>query len=563
MAPPVDVRGGEGESPALTNGRINLGLTGVIIPINNVGSIGVVADQQPHELPLHAWNDARNIRFREGFAEKIAGQQAVFDPPTVAPYFLLPITSTTAYWWIYAGLTKVYAQQGATHFNITRQTAGNDVNYAATADLGWTGCVLGGVAILNNGVDGPQKWPAISGSQRLEALDYVTGVSSWTSLSYKCGAMRAFKNFLVALDVTKSSTRYPHLVKWSHPAAPLTVPDSWDEASAVKDTGEVSLSQSNGFVVDCAQLRDVNIVYKEDTIWGMQFVGGLSIFRFYPIFNQLGILSRNCAVEFFSGKHFVFGNGDIVVHDGQSMTSILSKRMRRWLFDRIDSTYRTRSFVVVNPKHKECWACYSTAGNAAPNEALIWNWETSTLGVRQLPGIAFGQAGIVDTSAATDTWASDNEPWSSDSSVWGARSFSLSEPAVILAGSTDTKLYQADETEQFAGVDINAYLERTGLGIPPRQDQSLPDVTRQKFLRAVYPRIEGVNGRAVNVRVGRQDFVDGPVTWLEPQSYVIGSTRRIDVRVSGRMFAVRFEATGNFDWRLHGYDLDADFIGMT
>ena len=37
------------------------------------------------------------------------------------------------------------------------------------------------------------------------------------------------QNYLIALDLTKSGTRYPHMVKWSAAADPGTVPASWDE----------------------------------------------------------------------------------------------------------------------------------------------------------------------------------------------------------------------------------------------------------------------------------------------------------------------------------------------
>lgn len=534
----------------------------MIVPFNGLGDIGVIADLQPHELPLNAWSAARNVRFREGFVEKFLGETPVFDPPTITPYFLLPVQAATAYWWIYAGLLKVYVFQGGTHSNITRQTASVDVDYSATADKGWTGCVLGGIPILNNGIDPPQMWNPVGAGQRLLPLDYVTGTSTWASLGHECGAMRSFKNFLVALDVTLGSTRYPHMVKWSHPAVPGAVPASWDPADATKDAGEVDLAQSNGFAVDCLQMRDTNIIYKEDAIWGMQFVGGLSIFRFFPIFQQLGILNKNCAVEYFSGKHLVFAGGDVVVHDGQNMQSILSKRLRRSLFDRINTTYRSRSFVVLDSRYKECWLCYVTGSATLPNEALVWNYETGALTFRELPGLAHAASGLIDLSSVGDTWDQDSAPWDTDGSAWNALGFSLAEPDFLLASALNTKLLKGDTTQQFSGANMTSFVERTGLGVPLSREQPHPDITRRKFLRAIYPRIEGVNGRQVSVRVGYQDKIDGSVTWLAPMQYTIGSTRRLDLRVSGYLFSTRFETTDDTDWRLHGYDLDVDAMGV-
>ena len=534
----------------------------MIVPISDLSQHGLVKDRPPHELPLNAWSDARNIRFRGGFAEKFLGHTAVFGAASVAPYFLLPASSLTTFWWVYAGLEKVYVTQGGFHTNITRQTATVDVNYTGTALDRWTGAVLNGLVVLNNGKDSPQKWPSISASAQLESLDYVTGTSTWESVGYRAGAMRSYKNFLVAVDITKGATRYPHLVKWSHPAAPGLIPSTWDETDTTSDAGEYPLSQTNGFVLDCVQLRDTNIIYKEDTIHGMQFIGGLGIFRFYPIFNQIGMMARNCALEFFSGKHAVFGNGDCVVHDGQNMHSILSDKMRRTLFARIDSSKKGLCFIVYNQKFKEIWFCYCSQGAALPDEALIWNTENGALSFRELPGTAHINSGLVDTSAVSDLWDADTTSWDSKVTSWDDVGFTLAEPDMLIAGTTNSTLLKADSSAQFSSANMTVMLERTGLGIPPRQDGALPDITRWKFLRALYPRIEGTIDAKVSVQVGTQDFISGPITWQPKMDYKIGSTRRLDMRVKGRMFAVKFESQGNFNWRLHGYDLDADFLGL-
>lgn len=525
------------------------------VPVKALDQYGLISDQPAHELPPNAFSEGRNVRFRDGKVEKFQGHAAVFGDPPIAPYYLVPIASLTANWWVYPGLAKVYAYQGGGHHNITRQTAAVDVDYAATADNVWTGGLLGLKLVLNNGFDPPQKWADVSGSQRLEPLDYVTGFSTWASLNYRCSALRVFRSFLVALDVTKVTNRYPHMIKWSHPAVPGEFPVSWDETDPSKDAGEVSLSQTNGFVLDCAQLRDTNIIYKEDAVFGMQFVGGLNVFRFYPIFNQIGAMSRNCAVEYFSGRHFVFGAGDVVQHDGQGMESVLTRRRRRWLFSRINSNKRARCFVTVVPRAKECWACYPVEGADIPNEALVWNWETGALTVRDLPGVSYISPGVVDLGSLPDTWASDSEPWVSDATAWNARAVTLTEPEILMASSANSKFYLGDSTEQFAGQPMTAVVERSGLGIDGK------DLASRLFLRSIFPRVEGPSGAVLKVWVGGQDTADSPIFWEGPREFRIGLDRKVDFRMNSRMLAVKFQSEGNFSWKLSSYDLDVDFVG--
>ena len=51
----------------------------------DLGKIGVVKDVASQELPINAWSDAMNMRFRNGGIERMKGEQQVFATPTVTP----------------------------------------------------------------------------------------------------------------------------------------------------------------------------------------------------------------------------------------------------------------------------------------------------------------------------------------------------------------------------------------------------------------------------------------------------------------------------------------------
>ena len=125
-----------------------------IIRVPNCGEIGVIQDLSQHELPINACTDAQNIRFLDGYVNQFFGHGQVYGTPSVIPYHVLPVSIGSARYWIYAPLEKIYAVTitggVAVHTNLTRQTAGVDVDYAATANS-WTSTVLGGIPILNPG----------------------------------------------------------------------------------------------------------------------------------------------------------------------------------------------------------------------------------------------------------------------------------------------------------------------------------------------------------------------------------------------------------------------------
>ncbi len=522
----------------------------MLIPFDEAGAVGILSGVPPHEVPQGAWTAGQNARMVDGAVHKFLGYQQVFNPPSVAPYWLLRTKTATAYYWLYASLTKVYVTDGAAHFNITRQTASVDVDYTATSLRRWNGGVLGGIPILNNGVDDPQMWNPVGTGQRLQLL------SNWPA-STKAEIIRTFKNYLVALDITKGSTRYARMIKWSHAADPGAVPSSWNEADPAVDAAESELSETSDLLVDCKPLRDFNVVYKEGTTWAMQYIGPPYIFRFSRLFGEFGLLTRDCAAEFF-GKHFVVSRDDIVVHDGQVAQSIFikpeRKKMAAALFGSIDTTNLNRCFVVRLLSKSEVWFCYPEAGATYCNKALIWNWRRDTLSIRDLPNVNFMRDGII-SEGATTTWDADSDTWNSDTTLWDQAAYSAANAELLAAGTNDTRLYRFDITDQGNGVDFTSYVERTQI---PLGEKRL-GVTQRYFIKEVWPRMTGSG--PVNVYVGGQESITAGVTWAGPFVFDPATDKRVMCSVNTPLPAIRFESTGNVSWTLEGFSLEVSPIG--
>ena len=522
------------------------------IPVSNVGSLGIVKDVPPHELPPEAWSDGRNVRFTDNKVVKMKGSSRVFDPPTIAPYWLMQARSVSEVAWIYAGLAKVYAFFTAGHTDITRASGGD---YSATAVGLWNGGILGGIPILNNGVDPPQYWASVDTGTDLANL------TNWPA-STEAAVVRPFKNFLVALDVTKSGTRSPHLVKWSHPADPGSVPSSWDETDATKDAGENQLADSeSGFIFDGRQLRDIFVIYKENSTWGMLFIGGSFVFRFFKILGQSGVLTSNCIGVLGNGaRHFVPTSDDVIIHDGQQAQSVLDRRMRRFLSTTMDTTNFNRSFTVANSVDDEMWFCFPESGQTWPNLALVWNWKDGTVSVRELANASFIATGeiVEDTD---ETWDADTQVWDDDASVWDQLRHRPQEKRLLQADPVNTRLHFLEDTEQRDGSNFLSYVERTGLALVGRDRQGNPkvDFEARKLVRRMRPKMRG---GPVEIRVGAQDFIDGPINYSSPVTFTPGVDEYVDACVSGRLIATRFEANADVSWELDGYDLDVELLGV-
>lgn len=524
------------------------------VPVINMAELGVVTDRLPHELPLNAWSGGKNVKFLNGYAETTGGGMVAYDPPSVPPYWLLSLFDASTLFVIYAGLEKVYGVSGTVHGNLTRQTLGVDVDYAATKLRRWSGGVLNGTPVLNNPNDTPQYWPQISLSTRLADLpDWPSGV--------RCGVMVPFLNFLVALDVTKGGTRYPQLVKWSHGADPGNLPVTWDETDPTHDAGEYPLADTPGKIVDAVQMGDQLIIYKEDATYSMQYVGGQFIFSFRKLFARTGALTAKCAVALPSGEHVVLAKDDIILHNGQQFQSIVEGYIRKELFASIDPQNYETSFLFLNTKDKEVWVCITPENEELPAKVWTWSWVTKSWGTRTLRPTAFLTMSVTDDTAVPHVWNQMPMTWNSIRTVWNDRTFNPAAEQVLAAQPLNTSIAVLGRSNLDFGETIETIITRTGIGLPFTADKP-PDLFSQKFMRALRPRLEGTDGGEVFVRIGTQDYVDSPVEWRNEESYIIGVTDFIDILATGRLLAVSFRSNSAIEWRLHGYEVDVVTGGL-
>jgi hypothetical protein len=505
----------------------------MIKTISNVGQFGAITDKQPQEIPENAWTAATNVVFRNGSAERVYGMTNALQTPATTPLFITPFQTSLTKYAVWCSTTKVIADNGTVAYDITNLTAPT----GATDDR-YTGGTLNGILLLNNGVDQPQYWAG-------NVATKTAVLPGWNS-AWRCGALRPFKNYAVALNITKSGTNYPNMVKWSDAAVPGAVPASWDETDATKSAGEQDLAETTDPLVDCLPLGDLNIIYKERSMYSMQYIGQPYIFRFQRLPGNSGILAKGCAVAIPQG-HVVLTAGDVVLHAGQGTQSIINDRLRRWLFSNIDGTNYKRSFVVANMPKSEVWICIPTSGNSYCNMALVWNYVSDTWGFRTLNQVTYGATGSYAYQATSDAWSADVAIWSADTTSWNPNDITQADSRLILTTATPSGVI-VDVGTDYAGTAINATLERTGM--------SFGDPLTVKTAKRVFPRIDAPTGTVVNIQLGGSMDVEGPVTWSNSVPYTVGSTQHADCFATGRFLAIRFTSVGGNPWRIGSYDLD-------
>lgn len=529
-----------------------------VVEINDLASIGQINDIAPYMLPPEAWTLAENVRYNKNAVEVLAGWEQIFGPPGVAPHFALPVKSTSQTWWLYVSLTKGYVYDGNTHTNITRQTAAVDVDYTANETSNWNGIVFGGVPILNNGTDVPQYWASYSTATKLAALP------NWPS-TLRAAVIRSFGSYLMAFNITDSGTNYPHLVQWSNPAAPGTVPTSWAYGNPATEGGRKDLPDVNsGFILDAMQLGSTMYVYKERSIWKVNYIGGQYIFSWDTFLADVGILAPRCVCYDPTGtKHVVATQDDIIVHNGNTPQSILTDKQRVTVFASINRDALNAAFMFLNKAKDEVWFCYPEAGQTIPTRALIWNGKKGVGAISFVSGITFRNAVLGDVEGISEeTWADGTDLWSNDTGAWSQ----IFRQKIILSSPDNTKFYQLDKGITRDGVAFGATLQREDLGVIGRKRDGGPinDFKQMKMVDSVWPKLDGAE---VRVRVGFRDFVDGPLTWQDYTTFNPDTDMWVNTIVNenlpgcGRAVSVEFSSTTATTWRLDGYAMNVEVLG--
>jgi hypothetical protein len=516
------------------------------VELTDVGKYGIIRDLKDYLLVPEAFSNGKNIRFGKRGIERFLGHSQVFDTLSVVPEYLFNIVSANGSFWVYLSLTKAYVYDGSTHTNITRQTTGVDVNYTVTEGRSWNGTFIGGVPIFNNGADIPQWWSAISPSTKLANL------TNWPS-TLRAKIIRGFGPYLVALNLNDNGTLKPHTIRWSHKADPGSIPSTWDPSDPTADAGELSLTDiEGGEILEAGMLGQYLIMYKQGATHTLRF-SQTNIFEPDLILETAGILAARCFASIRKGtQHFVVTEDDVIIHGGtREALSVFEDKDKEFLFRDIDTTNYANTFVFDNVKKKEAWICYPSNGNEYPNMAAVWNYKEDNVTFRDLPGWVSVDHGPVPDNPDT-IWDEATGTWDSQTGQWGTSS---RNDLVAVARST-TGASKVDSGYAFGAVTPTAFIERTGLSIDgvDRNKKPIVSLSSRKLCTRIWPKITG--SVKVQVRMGSQQLLEGPVTWADPKEFDPLTMKYLDFTVEGLLLAWRIEWTANDSLEINGVDFE-------
>lgn len=526
--------------------------------LTEIRPTSVIEDIPASEVGPEFWTDVRNFYSRVSYAQRISGVSQFFLDWTDKALNLTNVFSNTLNFWAVMGeqTIQVIDQSGGVD-DITPAVYVGPILPAET-----TQAIINGFPVFNFRQDPPVWWD-------LQTSNIAAPLPGWPAGAV-CRSIRTFQNFLFALNMTEGGTELPTKLRWSNAAEPGTVPQEWD-ATATNNAGDASLADTAGGIVDGAALRGQFMIYKQHATYAANFIGGSFVFTFRKFLTTSGIMAQNCVTEAL-GQHVVMTDGDVIVHDGQNVRSLVDAKLRRFIFLQIDPVNYVNSFVFNYRASKEVWICFPTQGFETPNMAVIWDYAHDLLSIRDLTeGWSHAQSGLVLATTAALDWDGQTDTWDASAGSWNRAQFTGAFERVLAAvpESVDVGDGVADTNSRLLFVDDSSTLrdDSNVVGQITRESLDLGTPEALKYVRRVWPRIEGSTGTTIRIRIGVQNEPSEGITWSPLQDFKVNEDDYLNFDQSGRYISVRFEdpgepeAAANALWRVHGFDLEYTFQG--
>ena len=558
------------------------------LPVRQLGAVGIITDANPYDLPPNAFSNGNNVIFDEKRVQRSPVYKQVFNSVRSALSYdessgsfdsqaftyesaegapTTDVRFVSSYQDPSTGEVVLVADRDGT----VRTYPNGHLEFATpgtglvTNDEPWSHAQIAGKSILaRKGMTPYIRWIGVEPNYTLLEGDWPAGDQATVA--------RGFLDYIILLGMVKGGTEYPTMVKWSNPIgyADDTNDINWDPSNPNFIAGENVLGDLKTNIRDGLQLGNVFVIYAQDQVWIMEYTGSSYVFNFRRLFPTGGIINTNCVVEV-EGKHFVFGENDIYVHDGNSKRSIADGRVRRKVFSTIDRSSQKGFFTLHDSVSNLIYFCYKTKLDEVSyrntqfcNRAAVYNYVEDTWSFMDLPNIVGGSEANISLiknlySELNDSFELFNTSYVSFEGTTPKLSIMLGATDVA-NGLTESRIYAIDlPTSGLVNLPIEpetlkeSWVERVGLDM----DETGAGLKNYKLITCIVPQASfDSTESSFNWKVGSSDLPNGAVTWYSDQTYYPEQDYQLQMKVGGRYLAYRVGTVDIENFRLSGFDAE-------
>lgn len=536
-----------------------------ILPLRDLGRVGIIKDIDPYDLPPNAFSSGVNVRFANGTIQRGPVFRTIRSLTKEAS-FVDGLTPLTGLDYVAVGYTDgtLVRIAGSTVTDIT--ASGWSPSSIPTQ---WTSTNLSDVYYTNR--EDRVPWYMARGGTSMAAIP------GWTS-TWRCRSLRAFNGQLIALNMTEGATEYPTTLRWSDFTVAGVPPATWTPGTT-NSAGRNTLAEMVNPIVDGMALRSSFIIYSRDEIWAMEPSLDNNVFNFRRLFFNTGVINKNCIVEY-EGKHYVFGFDDIYIHDGVNKQSIAEGRVRQYIYQTMNKKYTDRFFTVHNRALNEIMFCYVSgdeliswpSDGTACNRAAVYNYVADTWTFYDLPMSLFGGVANLDTSLV---WGDANNSWDLTGGSWLDNADGYKRNVMFVgvnsgpvAPNTGTLTPKLHVFESYATGSVSSALDTvaTTRCFVRRDSIDLDEIQAElrgfKNIVSIYP--EGrvyPSGAPLTFQFGTTIYPDESPTLGTPMDYNGTDNYKLDYRDAGRFLTMLISYPDYKSFNLSGMDVDLVITG--
>jgi hypothetical protein len=546
-----------------------------LVPIREIGKLGVNTDWSPLDLPVTAWTFGSNVRFMDNrikrgpIFSKISNITTNTSPRFCHSYrllngtlaFLLLNQDGSIVKWV---ASTPAATPAETNISATGWTAD-------TKRIPYTSEFMNEVIYVNRGDRVP--WAMGTADSTFKAL------ANWPS-DWRCDALRSFEGVLVALNVTKGGIKYPNMVKTSEFSVYGTVPTTW-VADTTNSATENIIADLNSPLVDGVTLRDRFILYASNETWVMEYRGDNLMFNYKRLFYDRGLIGQNCVAEYQS-VHYVFGNDDIWSHDGYQHKSIAVGRVRDFIFQNLVRSESHQFFALNNPKLGEIIFYYvsndpychfpvgGNRGYPGCNRAAVYNHIYDTWTFFDVPYVVGGYVGAVYTGltyAEQETQAYDpvTATYNSLCDETARYLMTVGVGQTITGGTLSPAIRLFEDTSVASAIGTIDTLATAPVFLENKQ-MDMDDISKElrgyKVVNQMWP--EGTfdaGAPAMTFTWGSSDASNVIPVYGSSMTFDGSAYSKLDFNAPGKYLSLKMTYSGVQSFSFSGFDIDYQVFG--
>ena len=327
------------------------------------------------------------------------------------------------------------------------------------------------------------------------------------------------------------STRDPMLVRWSDTES-LT---DWT-ITATNSAGSQRLTDGNE-LVGAVRSRNQILVFTDNALYGMQYVGTPYTFGFQQLGTNCGGLSQNAAADV-NGVCFWMSPQSFFVFDGT--VKKLPCSVQDAVFNNFNYTQHQLVYAGLNSQFNEVTWFYPTANSTEIDGFVTYNYVENCWQQGTLARTTWRDRGVFDLPLATK---------------WNPDSVSGAYPTVSGLSNGISVLYNQETGDSADGASIASYIQSAFFDIA--------DGDTISFVKRLVPDFSVQNDTMDFYAVSRA-FSIAPDSPSSLTPYVFTSTtQKIDTRIRGRALSIKIESnSANNGWRFGTLRLDIQPDGM-